>query len=86
MVLELETTVRRPVALETSVATVVGVTLEAMEETVALVEVRKQYFPSPSSVLYFVSLKGDLLLVISGSCLCFYSRTGLENNCVHGLP
>lgn len=38
---ELETTVRRLAALETSAATVQGATLEAMEETVALVEVRK---------------------------------------------
>lgn len=39
--MELETTVRHPVALEASVATVEGVTLEVMEETVALVEARK---------------------------------------------
>lgn len=44
VVSELETTVRRLVALEASVTVVEHVTLEAMEETVVSVEVRKQYF------------------------------------------
>lgn len=38
-----ETTVRLLVALEVSAATVEAVTLEAMAETVVLVEVRDQY-------------------------------------------
>lgn len=42
MVLELEITVRHLEALETSVAAAEDATLEAMEETVALVEVRQQ--------------------------------------------
>lgn len=53
MVLELETTVKLLV-LEASVATVEAVTLEAMEETVASVEVRKQYFHMVLSVGPFV--------------------------------
>lgn len=47
----LETTVRLLVALEASVVTVVAVTLEAMEETVALAAVGKQYFPLLLSVI-----------------------------------
>ena len=42
MVLELEITVRHLEALETSAAAVEDAALEAMEETVALVEVRQQ--------------------------------------------
>lgn len=52
MVSELETTVRRQVAPGASVTAVEGAAQEAMEEVVALVEVRK--FPQALPVLCFI--------------------------------
>ena len=54
---ELETTVRRLVALETSAATVEGATLEDTEETVALVEVKELYLPCLVNFESIITLK-----------------------------